>query len=217
MLSCLLPSRKTLNWCKYPVWMNISWMEVAWLQAEFFCVCVFAPVCLCVLMHACVHTEAQVILRYLNSTHSNKTTGHAGNGNVIGLWQDAVCEQNPVCPTGVVSYTSTLTRAHTSTIITYTYTHTRPPLFLFISHSLQPTYWCEVQMVIFKNTVYFGFGILPYKDNLARQVLWAKGGSIIYVISTMVPCLNYVHNFQFFFEPASARVSAKLQVFIFLS
>lgn len=34
-LSCLLPPRKTLNWCKYPVWMNISWVEVVWLQAGF--------------------------------------------------------------------------------------------------------------------------------------------------------------------------------------
>lgn len=135
-LSCLLPSRKTLSWCKYPVWMNISWVEVVWLQAEFVCMC--ARACLCVLMHACVHTEAQVILRYLNSTHSNKTTGHAGNGNVIGLWQDAVCEQKPVCPTGVVSYTSTLTRTHKNIIITYTYTHTRSHYsFSLPTHSSQ--------------------------------------------------------------------------------
>lgn len=54
--------------------------------------------------------HAPVLPRCLNSAHSNRTAGHAGNGNVIGLWQDAVRQQKPECPTGVISYTSTLTQ-----------------------------------------------------------------------------------------------------------
>ncbi len=217
-LSCLPPWRKTLSWCKYPVWMNISWMEVVWLQAE--CVCMCARACLCVLMLACVHTEAQVILRYLNSTHSNKTTGHGGNGNVIGLWQDAVCEQKPVCPTGVVSYTSTLTRTHKNTIITYTYTHTLPPLFLFIAHSQLPIPHADVK----SKWVFSKIEYIFWAWNLALQrkpsktgIIGINQGTYLYIhvndqmaweitnidaihvlLSTMISCLNYVHNFQLF-------------------
>lgn len=61
-------------------------------------VCVCARVYLRVPMPARMHTKESGVLWYLDSVLGDRTTGHGGNGNVIGLWQDAVCEQKLVSP-----------------------------------------------------------------------------------------------------------------------
>lgn len=118
-LICLLHQRKALKQSKYPH-LTEYFMGVGSVLTGLICLSARPSL---VLMYACTHAWGGV--SYLNSKHSRKTRGHAGNVNIIRLWQDAVCEQTP----GISANPRTWPQSHQNAI-----QHSHVPIIIIISH-----------------------------------------------------------------------------------
>lgn len=128
-LRSLLPSSKTLSWCKYPVWMKVVWLQTA-------CVCVSVCVCMRLSVNACIRAywgkSFPVVFEQCAQQQDHRARRKwKCNWIVTGcsLWTE-------------ISLPHRSHFIHSQNNIR-TYTHNLTPLFLLPPTTPSSSYWCE--------------------------------------------------------------------------